>query len=122
MFENIFETVNSGFAQALYEDFLRDPSSVAPEWRAFFESGVRGEEPVVGPPPPPPPPPPAAPTPRPAPPAFGGPRPPGVPGPGGAAGGGGGPGPTTGSSPLTPLSKNALHSGATDDGSRRKSS
>ena len=49
VFENIFETVNSGFAQALYEDFLRDPSSVAPEWRAFFDSGVRGEEPVAGP-------------------------------------------------------------------------
>ncbi len=48
MFENIFETVNSGFAQALYEDFLRDRSSVDPEWRAFFESGVRGDEPVVG--------------------------------------------------------------------------
>jgi multifunctional 2-oxoglutarate metabolism enzyme len=45
VFENVFETVNSGFAQALYEDFLRDPSSVPPEWRALFESGVTGEEP-----------------------------------------------------------------------------
>ena len=49
MFENVFETVNSGFAQALYEDFLRDPSSVPPEWRAFFEDGVKGEEPVAAP-------------------------------------------------------------------------
>jgi hypothetical protein len=24
VFENVFETVNSGFAQALYEDYLRD--------------------------------------------------------------------------------------------------
>ena len=37
MFENIFETVNSGFAQALYEDYLRDPSSVPEEWRKLFE-------------------------------------------------------------------------------------
>ncbi len=48
MFENIFETVNSGFAQALYEDFLRDPASVPPEWRALFEQGLRGEQPPPG--------------------------------------------------------------------------
>ncbi len=42
MFENIFETVNSGFAQALYEDFRRDPASVPAEWRALFERGVVG--------------------------------------------------------------------------------
>ncbi len=45
MFENIFETANSGFAQALYEEFLRDPSSVPEEWRLLFESGVVGEQP-----------------------------------------------------------------------------
>jgi multifunctional 2-oxoglutarate metabolism enzyme len=45
VFENVFETVNAGFAQALYEDFLRDPSSVPPAWRALFESGVKGEAP-----------------------------------------------------------------------------
>ena len=33
MFDNVFETVNSGFAQAMYEDYLRDPDSVPPEWR-----------------------------------------------------------------------------------------
>jgi len=33
VFENVFETVNSGFAQALYEDYLKDPASVPPEWR-----------------------------------------------------------------------------------------
>ncbi len=46
MFENIFETVNSGFAQALYEDYLRDPSSVPEEWRKLFDNGFKGEEPV----------------------------------------------------------------------------
>ena len=43
---NPFETANAGFAQALYEDFLRDPTSVAPEWRRLFESGVIGEAPT----------------------------------------------------------------------------
>lgn len=47
MFENIFETVNAGFAQALYEEFLRDPAAVPPAWRELFESGVTGEEPVA---------------------------------------------------------------------------
>jgi 2-oxoglutarate dehydrogenase E1 component len=45
VFDNIFETVNSGFAQALYEDYLRDPSSVPEEWRKLFENGIKGEEP-----------------------------------------------------------------------------
>ncbi|MEE8192894.1 MAG: multifunctional oxoglutarate decarboxylase/oxoglutarate dehydrogenase thiamine pyrophosphate-binding subunit/dihydrolipoyllysine-residue succinyltransferase subunit [Gemmatimonadales bacterium] len=48
MFDNIFETVNSGFAQALYEDWLRDPSSVPEEWRKLFDNGVKGEEPAPG--------------------------------------------------------------------------
>jgi 2-oxoglutarate dehydrogenase E1 component len=48
VFESIFETVNSGFAQALYEDFLRDPGSVPPEWRALFENGLKGETPTEG--------------------------------------------------------------------------
>jgi 2-oxoglutarate dehydrogenase E1 component len=47
VFENIFETVNSGFAQALYEDYLRDPSSVPEEWRKLFDTGFTGEEPVA---------------------------------------------------------------------------
>ncbi len=46
MFDNIFETVNSGFAQAMYEDFLRDPDSVPPEWRELFENGLQGEDPA----------------------------------------------------------------------------
>ncbi|NOT09249.1 MAG: multifunctional oxoglutarate decarboxylase/oxoglutarate dehydrogenase thiamine pyrophosphate-binding subunit/dihydrolipoyllysine-residue succinyltransferase subunit [Gemmatimonadales bacterium] len=43
---NVFETANAGFAQALYEDYLRDPNSVAPEWRRLFESGRVGERPT----------------------------------------------------------------------------
>ncbi len=46
MFENIFETVNSAFAQALYEDYLRDPASVPEEWRRLFDNGMKGEEPT----------------------------------------------------------------------------
>ena len=40
---NVFETANAGFAQAMYEEFLRDPSAVGPEWRRLFESGVVGQ-------------------------------------------------------------------------------
>ena len=40
MESNVFETANAGFAQAMYEEFLRDPSAVGPEWRRLFESGV----------------------------------------------------------------------------------
>ena len=42
---NVFETANAGFAQAMYEEFLRDPTAVGPEWRRLFESGVVGESP-----------------------------------------------------------------------------
>jgi len=42
---NVFETANAGFAQAMYEEFLRDPAAVGPEWRRLFESGVVGETP-----------------------------------------------------------------------------
>jgi 2-oxoglutarate dehydrogenase E1 component len=45
VFENVFETVNSGFAQALYEDYLRDPSSVPDEWRRLFDNGLKGDAP-----------------------------------------------------------------------------
>jgi 2-oxoglutarate decarboxylase len=41
---NVFETANAGFAQAMYEEFLKDPSTVGPEWRRLFESGVVGEK------------------------------------------------------------------------------
>ncbi|HEY9505119.1 MAG TPA: 2-oxo acid dehydrogenase subunit E2, partial [Gemmatimonadales bacterium] len=42
---NVFETANAGFAQAMYEEYLRDPTAVGPEWRKLFESGVVGERP-----------------------------------------------------------------------------
>jgi 2-oxoglutarate decarboxylase len=42
---NVFETANAGFAQAMYEEFLRDPSAVGAEWRRLFESGVIGVQP-----------------------------------------------------------------------------
>ena len=45
---NVFETANAGFAQAVYEEFLRNPEGVSPEWRRLFESGVVGEAPAVG--------------------------------------------------------------------------
>jgi 2-oxoglutarate dehydrogenase E1 component len=45
---NVFETANAGFAQAIYEEFLRNPAAVAPEWRRLFESGVIGEAPTNG--------------------------------------------------------------------------
>ncbi|HZI72749.1 MAG TPA: 2-oxo acid dehydrogenase subunit E2, partial [Gemmatimonadales bacterium] len=40
---NVFQTANAGFAQAMYEEYLREPGAVAPEWRRLFESGVIGE-------------------------------------------------------------------------------
>jgi 2-oxoglutarate dehydrogenase complex dehydrogenase (E1) component-like enzyme len=40
---NVFETANAGFAQAMYEEYLRDPAAVGPEWRRLFESGVVGQ-------------------------------------------------------------------------------
>ena len=43
---NVFETANAGFAQVMYEEFLRDPASVAPEWKQLFESGIVGEMPA----------------------------------------------------------------------------
>jgi len=45
---NVFETANAGFAQALYEDWLRDPETVSPEWQSLFESGRIGERPAGG--------------------------------------------------------------------------
>ncbi len=39
---NVFETANAGFAQVMYEEYLRDPAAVGEEWRALFERGVVG--------------------------------------------------------------------------------
>src|SRR6185436_14811689 len=46
---NVFETANAGFAQAVYEEYLRDPASVGPEWQRLFESGRIGERPPAPP-------------------------------------------------------------------------
>ncbi len=43
MFKNI---ANSAFAQALYDDYLRDPASVPEEWRVLFENGDISEAPA----------------------------------------------------------------------------
>ena len=37
---NVFETANAGFAQVMYEEFLRNPAGVDPAWRELFERGV----------------------------------------------------------------------------------
>jgi len=37
---NVFETANAGFAQVMYEEFLRNPAGVDPAWRELFEQGV----------------------------------------------------------------------------------
>jgi len=42
---NVFETANAGFAQALYEEYLRDPASVDEAWRELFQRGIVGERP-----------------------------------------------------------------------------
>ena len=39
---NVFETANAGFAQIMYEEYLRDPASVSAEWRRYFENGAAG--------------------------------------------------------------------------------
>jgi len=38
----MFETANAGFAQIMYEEYLRDPASVSEEWRRFFATGAAG--------------------------------------------------------------------------------
>ncbi|MFI5279629.1 MAG: multifunctional oxoglutarate decarboxylase/oxoglutarate dehydrogenase thiamine pyrophosphate-binding subunit/dihydrolipoyllysine-residue succinyltransferase subunit [Gemmatimonadales bacterium] len=45
---DVYRTMNAGFVQEMYEQYLRDPASVDPEWRALFENGGRGLEPVAG--------------------------------------------------------------------------
>jgi 2-oxoglutarate dehydrogenase E1 component len=42
-----FGTHNAAFVQAMYEDYLRDPSSVGQEWRDLFDNGKVAELPVI---------------------------------------------------------------------------
>jgi 2-oxoglutarate dehydrogenase E1 component len=39
---NVFETANAGFAQIMYEEYLRDPSGVSREWQEYFQHGFAG--------------------------------------------------------------------------------
>src|SRR5260370_41011733 len=79
--EVVFGTHNAAFVQVMYEQYLRDPSSVDEEWRKLFDNGRLADLPVIPteraevlrtagrpgpasappPSPPPPPPPPGAP-------------------------------------------------------------
>ena len=42
---DVFQTMNAGYVQLMYETWLRDPASVDEEWRALFNNGWRGVEP-----------------------------------------------------------------------------
>jgi len=43
----VFGTNNAAFVQVMYEQYLRDPSSVDAAWRALFDNGHLGELPVI---------------------------------------------------------------------------
>src|SRR6266550_1428534 len=45
--EFVFGTYDAAFVQAMYEDYLRDPSSVGQEWRELFDNGKLTELPVI---------------------------------------------------------------------------
>jgi 2-oxoglutarate dehydrogenase E1 component len=45
--EFVFGTNNAAFVQVMYEQYLRDPSSVGEEWRALFDNGHLSELPVI---------------------------------------------------------------------------
>src|SRR5690349_13935561 len=45
--EFVFGTHNAAFVQVMYEEYLRDPTSVGPEWRELFENGRLAELPII---------------------------------------------------------------------------
>ena len=47
MSEFVFGTHNAPFVQVMYEEYLRDPASVSPEWRELFDNGRLAELPVI---------------------------------------------------------------------------
>ncbi|MDO8666277.1 MAG: hypothetical protein Q7J79_06660, partial [Gemmatimonadales bacterium] len=47
MSSDVFRTMNAGYAQAMYEQYLRDPGSVDEAWRQLFENGTSGLEPLA---------------------------------------------------------------------------
>jgi 2-oxoglutarate decarboxylase len=48
MHADVFQTMNAGYAQLMYEQWLRDPMSVDDEWRAAFSNGWKGVAPDAG--------------------------------------------------------------------------
>src|SRR3989442_11902539 len=51
--EFVFGTYDAAFVQAMYEDYLRDPASVGPEWRQPVDERAPAGPPVNPSPPPP---------------------------------------------------------------------
>ncbi len=47
MSEFDFGTHNAAFVQVMYEQYLRDPSSVGDEWRRLFDNGKTAELPII---------------------------------------------------------------------------
>ncbi len=47
MSEFVFGTHNAAFVQVMYEEYLRDPSSVGQEWRELFDNGKLAELPII---------------------------------------------------------------------------
>ncbi len=47
MSEFVFGTHNAAFVQAMYEEYLRDPSSVGQEWRELFDNGKQTDLPII---------------------------------------------------------------------------
>src|SRR5438046_9028021 len=45
--EFAFGTYDAAFVQAMYEEYLRDPTSVGQEWRELFENGKLAELPII---------------------------------------------------------------------------
>src|SRR5205807_6871002 len=45
--EFVFGTHNAAFVQVMYEQYLRDPTSVPEEWRQLFDNGKLAELPVI---------------------------------------------------------------------------
>ena len=43
----MFGTHNAAFVQVMYEQYLRDPTSVDEEWRKLFDNGKLAELPVI---------------------------------------------------------------------------
>ena len=45
--EFVFGTHNAAFVQVMYEQYLRDPSSVPDEWRLLFDNGKQADLPII---------------------------------------------------------------------------